>query len=100
MRRAAKKDSNHNEIAGTFRQLGWSWTDTHQLGNGFPDGAAGKNNRTLLVEIKDGSLPPSARKLTPMEQTFHDRFKGAKAIVESVDDVIRINNEHHKELFA
>lgn len=91
MRRAAKKDNNHNDIADAFRKLGWSWFDTHQVGNGFPDGVAGKHSFNILIEIKDGALPPSARKLTPMEADFHKTWLGAVHVVQSVDDVIAIN---------
>lgn len=93
MRLAAKKDNNHNQIAAAFRSLGWTWVDTHQLGGGFPDGAAGKHGVTVLVEIKDGSLKPSARKLTDPEKDFHESWRGAVRIINSVDDVIALNAE-------
>lgn len=92
MRRAARKDDNHNEIVATFRALGCGWADTYQLGGGFPDGVAEINTQTVLVEIKDGAKPPSARKLTPDEAKFHASWRGRMVVIESVDDVIRLVN--------
>lgn len=91
MRKAAKKDNNHNSIAELFRKLGWSWFDTHQLGHGFPDGVAGKHGVNILVEIKDGSLPPSKRKLTDDEKDFHDLWRGDVRIIKSSDEVIALH---------
>jgi hypothetical protein len=85
--RARKVDANHAEIIDAFRRMGWSVADTSRLGNGFPDLVVAKAMRTVLVEVKDGRKPPSARKLTPDEDRFRRGWKGSYAIVESLDDV-------------
>lgn len=87
MRRSARVDANQKEIIGAFRVLGCSVVPLHTVGHGCPDIAVGKNKKTILVEIKDGSKPPSARKLTSDEQQFHEQWKGSIAIVESLADV-------------
>jgi hypothetical protein len=35
-----------------------------------------KRGRNYLIEIKDGSKPPSKRKLTSDEQEWHDTWRG------------------------
>jgi hypothetical protein len=47
------------------------------------------NGRTLLLEIKDGTKPPSARRLTDAEQRFHDEWPGDNLhIVNSVQEAL------------
>ena len=91
----ARVDDNQPEIVKAFRSLGWIVAHTHMVGSGFPDLVCSKGGITLLVEIKDGSKPPSARKLTIKEQEFHSTWQGHLAIIESVDDVFAI----HRSLF-
>ena len=43
----------------------------------------------LLVEIKDGSKPPSAQKLTGPEKTFHALWPGWLAIANSVEAALK-----------
>ena len=93
--RVARIDANQPEIVKAFRSLGWEVAHTHTVGDGFPDIVCSKSGITLLVEIKDGSKPPSARKLTVKEQLFQSRWQGHLAIIESVDDVFAI----HRSLF-
>lgn len=90
MRTAARKDRNHNEIAALFVSLGWSVWDTSQLKNSA-DMVVARCGITIVVEVKDGLLAPSARKLTPGEQKFKDSWKGAYEIVEFPGDVLRIS---------
>jgi hypothetical protein len=51
-----------------------------------------KGGETIAVEIKDGSKPPSARKLSKGEQDFKDNWLGRWELVESIDDVIKLNS--------
>jgi hypothetical protein len=90
MRRAARIDSNQTEIIGYFRKFGCSVAVTSSLGHGFPDIAVGKNFKTVLVEIKDGSKVPSARELTKDEKEFRDNWKGSLCVVENLSDVIAL----------
>ena len=90
---AKKVDDNQKEIVQTFRDLGAKVAITSSAGNGFPDLVVQyryilnrrKPISTLLVEVKDGSKPPSKRKLTPEQEDFHSIF--VCHIVESVKDV-------------
>jgi len=92
MRVRARKDSNHVEIVKAFRDMGACVLDTAQLGNGAPDCFIAMNKQCVAVEIKDGSKPPSARKLTPDEVKFHDEWSGWIEIVCNVDDVVNLVN--------
>lgn len=47
MRRAARVDANHAEIARTLRRLGWAVHDTSGVGGGFPDLVIGKAGRVV-----------------------------------------------------
>ena len=89
-RRAAKVDANQPEIVAAFRKLGWYVLIISQLKN-CCDIIVSKRLQTWAIEIKDGSKPPSARKLTPGEEAFRSTWKGEYAIVESIDDVMTIN---------
>jgi hypothetical protein len=85
-------DANQPEIVEAFRQLGCEVAITSNLGHGFPDLIVGKPKRqkVVLVEVKDGSKPPSARKLTPDEQKFRDAWAGSYAVVETIPDVVNV----------
>lgn len=90
MRTAARTDSNQKAIVAAFRKLGCSVLLMHQLGKGAPDCAVGKNNKTVLVEIKDGKKVPSAKKLTKDETAFQASWLGAVYVVEDLSDVIAL----------
>jgi len=88
MRRKARVDDNHAEIMGRFRSWpGVSVSDTSRLGEGFPDLVVGLAGVNLLVEVKDGSKPPSRRKLSPDENRWHVHWTGQVAIVATLDEV-------------
>ncbi len=88
-RRAAKVDSNQKEVVAAFRKAGWYVLIISQLKN-CCDIIVSKGGRTVAVEIKDGTLPPSKQKLTPGEQKFSDEWKGEFAIITSVEDALAL----------
>ena len=97
MRLAARKDDNHNEISNAFEHLGWSVLDIYKIPN-CADIIVGKWKRSIVIEIKDGSKPPSKRKLTPGEISFRDRWRGDYRIVTCIQDVIDIDREYVKSI--
>lgn len=92
MRRAARTDANHAEIAQAFRKLGCSFLSLAPLGKGAPDAAIGLYGLTILAEIKNGAKPPSARKLTPDQREFWDTWKGGVRLVPDLDAVVETVN--------
>lgn len=93
MRRIAKVDSNHSLILGAFIACGCVVESLHQLGGGVPDALVyhRASKRMFLVEIKDGSKPPSARKLTKDQQEWHKRWEGAPVyVVETVEQAVAL----------
>lgn len=89
MRRAARVDANHGEIVAALRKIGATVTSTAGVGNGFPDLAVGWRGMTLLLEVKDGSKPPSAKQLTDDERKWHAEWRGHADVVESVEEALR-----------
>ena len=89
----ARKDANHDDIVRFLRDAGATVQTLHQVGKGCPDVLVGWRGANLLLEIKDGSKPPSKRQLTPDEGEWHDRWRGQVAIVKSEDDVWKLLNE-------
>lgn len=86
MRRAAKVDTNQSEIVGALRAVGASVMPLHAVGQGCPDLAVGFRGQNLLIEVKDGSLPPSARKLTPAQEAWHGAWRGQAVVVSTVEE--------------
>lgn len=90
MRRAARVDDNQRQIVDALRRVGCSVWSLAGVGKGFPDLAVGFRGRNLFLEVKDGSKPPCKRKLTPDEEAFHASWRGHVAVVESVEDALKI----------
>ena len=96
-RRAAKVDYNQAEIVDALRRMGCSVECLHSVGSGVPDLLVGMNGINLLLEVKDGKKPPSARKLTMDQVIWHDEWRGQVQIVKSVDHAIRIVNYYRTQ---
>lgn len=89
MRRAAKVDANHKQVVEMFRRHGCSVQSLAAVGAGVPDLLVGEAGVTHLVEVKDGSKPPSQRKLTPAQVAFRQAWKGEPPVtVESTADAV------------
>lgn len=93
MRRAAKKDANHNVIADAFSKLGCSVFDTSQLGKDFPDMVIGMHGINVLIEVKRDAKA----KLTDGQFKFFHEWKGWTAVVRGIDDVPPIVSQIKQE---
>lgn len=92
MRRAAKVDSNQKEIVAALRKRGAAILITSQLKNAF-DILVGFNKKLYIVEIKDGSKPQSARKLTQGELKCKALFESVGVeyhVICSVDEALNL----------
>lgn len=89
MRRAARVDANHAEIVAALRAAGCSVSSIAAVGGGLPDLLVGRSGMNYLLEVKDGSKSPSARRLTKDEQEWHDVWRGVVHTVYSVQDALK-----------
>ena len=89
MRLRGKTDGNHAAIVRALRQAGASVVSLADIGNGCPDLLVGFRGTNLLLEVKDGSLPPSRQKLTADEYRFHQEWSGAVVLVRSIEEALR-----------
>jgi hypothetical protein len=89
MRRAARRDDNEQAIIKAMREAGAYVKVIND--EGLFDLLVSYRGKTLLIEVKDGAKPPSARRLTEAEQKFHDEWPGADLyIVNSVEEAIAL----------
>lgn len=88
MRYAARVDANQQRIVSTLRAAGCFVQPLHQLGGGVPDLMVITHGRVVLMELKDGSKPPSARALTPEQVVWH-----ARAMLHGVEVAV-VTSEH------
>lgn len=87
MRRAARRDNGEQDIIKAMRACGAFVKSIND--EGTFDLLCWYNGHTLLLEIKDGSRPPSARRLTDAEQKFHDEWPGSNLyIINSVQEAL------------
>ncbi len=83
--RAAKVDHNQRAIVAALRAKGATVQLLHAVGRGCPDLLVGYRGLNLLIEVKDGSKPPSARRLTPDQVIWHRAWAGHVEVVDSAD---------------
>jgi hypothetical protein len=88
MRRASKVDANQAAIVSALRQVGCSVLPLHAVGQGCPDLLVARLGDMILLEVKDGDKPPSARKLTPDQVDFHASWRGRIAVVCNVREAL------------
>jgi len=87
MRRAARRDENEKDIIKAMREAGAYVKVIND--EGLFDLLVNYRGETMLIEVKDGAKPPSARRLTDAEQKFHDEWPGSDLyIVKSVEEAL------------
>jgi hypothetical protein len=88
--RAAKIDANQPAIVKALRSVGCTVQHLHQVGSGCPDILCAIDGQLFLVEIKDGSKPPSAQKLTPDQVIWHAGWKAEVHVVNSIEGALAV----------
>jgi hypothetical protein len=90
MRYANRIDANQGRIVEALRGAG-AYVRIISQGDGIPDLLVAYKGYTILMEVKDGDKPPSARKLTEAEQKFFDEWTGGMlVIVNSAQEALEI----------
>ena len=84
MRRHSRIDAWHREAVDYLRSMGASVQSLADIGKGCPDLLIGWRGRNYLIEIKDGRKPPSQRKLTDLEVTWHKQWYGQIHVIETL----------------
>lgn len=84
MRVASRRDANERRVIDALRACGAYVKQINDAG-AF-DLLVYYRGRTLLLEVKDGDKPPSARALTPAEAKFHAEWPGQNLHI--------VNSEH------
>ena len=84
-RRAPRRDANEREIIDALEAIGASVVQGGPL-----DLIVGYRGRNYILEVKDGSKPPSARKLTPQEDVFIACWEGRADVVESTKEAYAV----------
>lgn len=86
VRRASKTDDNQEAIVNALRAFGASVEIIKQP----LDLLVGWHGQTWVMEVKDGTKPPSERKLTPIQEKFFRTWKGGpRVVVECPEDALR-----------
>jgi hypothetical protein len=88
--RAVKIDKNQPELIHFLHKIGASVQRLQAIGDGCPDLLVGFGGRNFLVEVKDGSKPPSARLLTKDQGAWRAAWSGQYAVVESKEDCLSV----------
>ena len=88
MRRAAKADRNQPEIVNMLRLVGCTVQHLHTIGKGCPDILVGYQGKNYVLELEDGELPPSGRKLTDDEKKWHEDWRGEVHVVSNVREAL------------
>lgn len=98
--RKKKTDKNQIEIVEVFKKCGMKVEDLSGVGGGMSDIEIYFEHLSVKVEIKDGSLSPSKRKLrgvnpkTPNSRTqiqFHSEYTPPITVIESVEQAVALS---------
>ena len=90
IRYANRIDANQRLLVEVWRRLGAQVLILSAVGKGCPDCLLSYNGHNVLVELKDGSKPPSARKLTEQQTEFHKTWLGQICIVKNENEAAQL----------
>ena len=102
-------DANQPEIVKALRDAACSVEPLHDVGRGVPDLLVGRRvpirwlmrllaqaledgatfwSVNYLLEVKNGSKPPSERKLNDKQEAWHLKWKGQKQVVNNPKEAL------------
>lgn len=90
MRHHPRLDGNQVRIVEQLRAIGCTVLSLASIGKGCPDLLVARNNRNILMEIKDGKKPKSHRKLTDDEVSFAARWAAPVFVVYDANEAIDV----------
>jgi len=88
VRTKARTDANQADLVEALRACGASVQPLHAVGRGCPDLLIGIGGHNLLLEVKDGSKPPSKRTLTDDQVRWHAEWRGQVCVVSSAVEAL------------
>ncbi len=88
--RVHRKDGNHTDVIKALEKVGATVQTLSQVGHGCPDLLVGFRGRNVLLELKDSAQPPSKRKLSESETTWHERWRGQVCVVSTLEHALQI----------
>src|SRR5687767_8958362 len=88
MRLRNRRDGNHADIVRELRKAGRRVLDLSRVGGGCADLLVGWGGGMVLMEVKDGSKPPSARELREGQEEFRRLWVGHVVTVTSVAEAL------------
>lgn len=89
MKKYGRTDTNQDGIVSGLRKAGCSVQSLASVGDGCSDLLVGRAGQNYLLEVKDGSRPPSERKLTPKQVTWHENWRGTVSVVHDLEEALR-----------
>lgn len=89
-RRNARVDGNHREIINALESIPGISVKSVATIKKFVDIIVGYKGRNFLFELKDPKKPPSARKLTPGEKEFQEKWTGQSQVALSVEEILQV----------
>jgi len=90
MRTRPRLDANHNEIVDALRKAGAHVQSLASVGSGCPDILVSFREKWYVLEVKDGSKPPSKQRLTDDERSWHNASHAPVHIVNSAEQALKI----------
>ena len=87
---AKKTDGNHEAVKAELKAAmpEISVHDSSHAHGGFPDLVIGLFGRNHLVELKDGTKPPSRRRLTNAQVGVHTNWQGNVWVCHTASEVL------------
>ena len=90
MGRRSRTDTNQKLIVEELRKLGASVEYLSNVGKGVPDLLVGVDGVNFLLEVKSLVTSYGRKGLNDMQQDWHAKWKGQKAVVSNLEEAIQV----------